>query len=208
MMGDSDAQKLLNRWKDGDQQAATEIFEQYMNRLIGLARNRLSSKMAQRVDPEDVVQSAYRSFFRRASDDQYSFERSSDLWRLLAAITVKKVHGQVEHHTAQKRSFHREEASGSGDDDGGFFGVHPEVVSREPSPVEALTVVEELELLMKSLSPEHGQILELRLQEQTIEEIAENVGCSERTVRRVLDRVREKLTQNAAAEHRETDDGA
>jgi RNA polymerase sigma-70 factor, ECF subfamily len=193
-MPEPDAEQLLKRWQDGDQGAASEIFQQYVSRLIGLARNRLSSRMAKRIDPEDVVQSAYRSFFRNAADDRYTLSRSGDLWRLLAAITVNKVHGQVEHHTAQKRAINREQSDPEEDS---LFGVHPEAISREPSPMEALTVVEELELVMKDLSPDHRQILELRLQDNTIEEVAEAVGCSERTVRRVLDRVKEKLFRDA-----------
>lgn len=193
-MSISDSGELLDLWKDGDQQAATEIFERYVSRLIGLARNRLSSRMTKRVDPEDVVQSAYRSFFRHARDDRYVLSRSGDLWSLLAAITVKKLHGQVEHHSAQKRSINREE---SNPDEGGLYGVHPNTVSREPSPEEALTVVEELESVMNGLSADHRRMLELRLQEHTIEEVADTVGCSERTVRRVLDRVKQQLQQQA-----------
>ncbi|GAB4155735.1 MAG: ECF-type sigma factor [Planctomycetaceae bacterium] len=193
-MSDFDAEQSLERWRSGDQAAASEIFQQYVTRLIGLARNRLSARMSKRIDPEDVVQSAYRSFFRNAREDRYTLSRSGDLWKLLAAITVKKVHGQVEHHTAQKRAIHREQAD---PDDNELCGVHPEMVSREPSPTEALTVVEQLEEIMQGLSSEHRKILELRLQENTIEEVAEEVGCSERTVRRVLDRVREKLSRDA-----------
>lgn len=194
-MSNTDAGNLLERWKDGDQRAATEIFQKYVARLIGLARNRLSARMSKRIDPEDVVQSAYRSFFRHAQNDRYELSRSGDLWSLLAAITVKKVHGQVEHHTAQKRAITREEAD---PDDDGLYGVHPEAVSREPSPDEALAVVEELESLMSELSPAHRAMLELRLQEHTIEEVAEASECSERTVRRVLDRVKDQLLQQAA----------
>jgi DNA-directed RNA polymerase specialized sigma24 family protein len=87
---------LLERWKSGDEAAAAEIFDQYLSRLTALARTRLSPKLARRVDPEDIVQSAYRSFFRHAQNDRYVLERSGDLWRLLAAIVMNKLHGQVE----------------------------------------------------------------------------------------------------------------
>lgn len=193
-MPNSDAADLLERWKNGDQRAATEIFQTYVSRLVGLARNRLSARMSKRIDPEDVVQSAYRSFFRHARNDRYELSRSGDLWSLLAAITVRKVHGQVEHHTAQKRAISREEADPGGE---ALLGVPPDAVSREPSPDEALAVVEELETVMRELSPDHRRMLELRLQEHTIEEVAESIGCSERTVRRVLDRVKDHLLKQA-----------
>ena len=64
MNDDENSINLLQRWRDGDEAAATEIFERYVNRLCGLARTQLSQRMQRRVEPEDIVQSAYRSFFR------------------------------------------------------------------------------------------------------------------------------------------------
>jgi len=192
-MSDLDSENLLERWRKGDQSAAAEIFERYVNRLIGVARNRLSARMSKRIDPEDVVQSAYRSFFRQAATGRYEFARSGDLWRLLAAFTIKKLHSQVEHHSAKKRAIDREEADpGVGSS---LYGIHPEFVSREPSPVEALAVAEELQNVMEMLAPEHRRILEMRLQEHTIEDVAATLSCSERTVRRVLNRVKAQLSK-------------
>src|SRR5947209_20413942 len=99
---------LVMRWRDGDQRAAGELFERYAERLIALASSRLSARLARHVDPEDVVQSAYRSFFVGARDGRYVLGRSGDLWRLLVAITLHKLQHQVERHTAGKRSVVRE----------------------------------------------------------------------------------------------------
>src|SRR5262245_58097585 len=62
-MQDESSVHLVSRWRAGDQQAAAELFRRYASRLIALAQSRLSASMASRVDPEDVVQSVYRSFF-------------------------------------------------------------------------------------------------------------------------------------------------
>ena len=69
-MSESSAHQLLERIREGDEQAATELFDRYVDRLIELARSRLSPKLARRLDPEDVVQSACRSFFRLARADR------------------------------------------------------------------------------------------------------------------------------------------
>ncbi len=90
MVGDESIE-LLSRVRQGDEQAASDLFDRYVERLIKLARSRLSAKLQRRVDPEDVVQSAYRSFFSHAQDGRYQLHKSGDLWRLLAAITVNKV---------------------------------------------------------------------------------------------------------------------
>jgi DNA-directed RNA polymerase specialized sigma24 family protein len=46
---------------------------------------------------------------------------------------------------------------------------------------------------MAALEPQHRRMLELRLQGCNLEEIATALDCSERTVIRVLERVKKKL---------------
>src|SRR5262249_27654834 len=103
MTADDVSVKLVARWQAGDQQAAAELFHRYAVRLIALASSRLSSRLATRVDPEDLVQSAYRSFFSGAREGQYELQQSGDLWRLLLVITLRKLHDQVRRHTRAKR---------------------------------------------------------------------------------------------------------
>ena len=76
------------------------LVEQYQGRVFGLCYRMLG----QRVDAEDVVQSAMLSFFVRASSDAYVLDRAGDLWRLLTTITLNKLRRQVEVHTAAKRA--------------------------------------------------------------------------------------------------------
>lgn len=181
---------LLERMRRGDAVATEAIFNRYVNRLVAFARTRLSAKLAQRVDPEDVVQSVYRSFFIRARDGQYTLDDSGDLWRLLATITINKLHKQVEFHTAQKRAMDREQAPQADDSLG---GVMPELLAREPSPDEAMVAVEELHVVMQKLTPLQRRMLELYLQGYSVAEVAGAVDRSERAVRRLLALVRESF---------------
>ena len=161
----------------------------------------MSSKLRRRVDPEDVVQSAYRSFFRHAADDRYVLERSGDLWRLLAAIVMNKLHGQVEFHSAQKRSIRMEESQmASGGDTSSI--INPEAFAKQPTTSEMLGVNEELQRTMQELPDNHQKILELRLQGHNVAEIAEEIGRSERTVRRALENVRNLLSQRLSDDSR------
>ncbi|MBI3468610.1 MAG: hypothetical protein HY000_36880, partial [Planctomycetes bacterium] len=110
-----DSGELLRRYAHGDERAAEEIFQRYVSRLVRLARSRLSTKLAARLDAEDVVMSAYRSFFVRARRGQFTWERSGDLWRLLVEITLHKLYRQVDRHRAARRSVDVEVAF-AGDD--------------------------------------------------------------------------------------------
>ena len=191
MIQDEISGNLLDRWRQGDQQAAGELFRRYASRLVGLARSRLSAKFAQRVDPEEVVQSVYRTFFAEAQEGRYELQRGGDLWRLLVAMTLHKLNDQVKYHSRRKRAVDRDR-----DAEEGLLGIGAHLLAREPSPLEALALVDEVEQLMGQLEPTHRSMVELRLQGHTIEEIAARTRFSERTVRYVLERLKQQLTKS------------
>ena len=193
---DHDPSSLLAALSSGDDQAAKIVFDRYVGRLIGLARKRLSARLSQRLDPEDVVQSAFRSFFRKAGKGEFVVDDPGDLWRLLVVITLNKLRRNVEHHTAAKRNMGRESAQS--DDDQGDQGPTANVQGRVDAPDAAIEIHEELVLLMHDFSEEQRRIVELRLQGYQIEEIASDVSKSERTVRRTMERLKQRLTERAA----------
>lgn len=182
MSADSTAE-IFERFREGDSLAADEIFARYVDRLTRLARTRLTPKLATRTDAEDIVMSAYRSFFIRTRDGQFTLQRSGDLWRLLVSITMNKLHRQVRHHQANKRSVAAEASD-----------IHSDqLFDREPRPEEVVEIADQLEFLMAQLEPFARRVLELRLQEEDLAAIASETGRSERTVRRTLADIREKF---------------
>lgn len=189
-----DSLELVRRVRAGDETAAEALFHRYLERLIDLARSRLSRKMARRLDAEDVVQSAYRSFFLNIRHGRYQLLFSGDLWRLLAAITIHKVRRQVRRHTAEKRSVDLEES--------GILELILESQregARMPTPDEAATLVDELQQVLAGLSPLYRRIFEFRLQDRSVEEVARRAGCSERTAHRALAIVRQQLESRLLA---------
>ncbi len=48
-----------------------ELFQRYAQRLMAFARTRLPSDVSSRVDEEDIVQSVFRSFFRRNQGNEF-----------------------------------------------------------------------------------------------------------------------------------------
>jgi len=176
--------EILERYRQGDEQAAAELFARYLDRLTRLARSRLSPKLAARIDPEDVVLSAYRSFFIGARDGRFSLHRSGDLWRLLVSITLHKLFRQARRHRANARSVDTELPLL----DNEFFG-------REPSPEEVVGVADVLQTVLARLDPVARRVLELRLQEDSLATIATQTGRSERTIRRILAEIRTSLAR-------------
>ena len=174
----------MNRYRKGDDQAAEELFARYVDRLTRLARSRLSPKLAARTDPEDVVMSAYRSFFVGARDGRFSLSRSGDIWRLLVSITMHKLYRQARRHQAASRSISSESPA-----------EDHELFCSEPSPEQVVGIADALEIVLKKLDPFARRVLELRLQEESLATISSETGRSERTVRRTLSSIRELLTR-------------
>ena len=61
-MSELNSQELLRHFQKGDSRAAELIFDRYVRRLLALARSGIGPKLRRRIDADDVVQSAYRSF--------------------------------------------------------------------------------------------------------------------------------------------------
>jgi DNA-directed RNA polymerase specialized sigma24 family protein len=139
-----------------------------------------------------VVQSAYRSFFAHAERGDYVIERAGDLWRILAAITINKLRGQIERHTAQRRDVRREATAGGNHQ---APAAHQLALDDEPTADEAAAIAEQLRIIMAELTPLERTVLELRLSGGAIDEISTGVRKSERTVRRVLQQIRDRMEQ-------------
>ena len=74
------------------------------------------------------------------------------------------------------------------------------VPGRDPTPSEAAVLSETVENLMRELRPRERDILALSLQGHSHAEIAAQVGCTERTVYRVLEHVRKRLEEIVSGE--------
>jgi RNA polymerase sigma-70 factor (ECF subfamily) len=191
-MSEEDSVDLLARWRNGDRLAGEELFSRYTEQLLALARRQLSPRLAPRFDPEDVVQSAYRSFCAGVADGRFLLQRSGDLWRLLAKITLHKLYHQVAHHTADKRSIAREQLFATASQ---LDNLDAEIVARGPSPVDVAIAAEELESILRKVRPPDRRIVELRLQGCTNTEVAAAVDRSDRWVRRVLEQLEQRLEE-------------
>jgi RNA polymerase sigma-70 factor (ECF subfamily) len=191
MPGDGSFEDLMARLRSGDDAAAAAVFDRFAQRLLALARRRLDRLLRPKVDPEDVLQSVYRSFFRRHAEGQYDLESWDGLWGMLTVITLRKCGRSARRFRSACRDVQREVSlPPPGTDAAGF-----EAGGREPTPSEAARLTETLEQVMRDLTPRERVILVLSLQGYSSSEISDQVGRTERTVQRVLERVRRRLEQ-------------
>jgi RNA polymerase sigma-70 factor (ECF subfamily) len=173
-----------------EEQEARQLFDRYVERLVGLARRRISRRLASRVDPEDVVQSVFRTFFSQLKAGRFHIEQQDDLCRLLMRITVRKTLRHIAFHEAVKRSPRLE--MGQEDEDQERI---LELLDHEPTPETTVAFLDQLEHLLNRLHPEERQILEMRLQGYSNDEIARCLGTYDRKIRRVMERIRSLAEQ-------------
>lgn len=189
---------LKQRLSQGDQFAANEIFRRYSGRLIGLARSKMAPGLQQKVDPEDVTQSVFRSFFTRQAANQVELLDWDSLWGLLALITVRKCARLVEIFRAARRNALLEQPLQGGGKEN-QPSTEWNIISGEPTPEQVALFSELLETIMSRLTPAERTMLSLSLQGDTPEEVAEKTQCSARSVRRLLQGIREELEQQIAS---------
>lgn len=187
MAAENDFDRFMDRLRRGDEDAATEVFSRYAQRLIALARSQLDSWIRTRVEPEDVVQSVFRSFFSRVKAEQFQLGDWDNLWTVLTLITVRKCANRSEFWRAAKRDLQRIANPLRQED------LLEEILTREPTPLEAALLSETLEQLLKNVSARDQLILAAHLQGHDITAISEQAGVTERTVRRTLERMRQTL---------------
>lgn len=192
--------RLAQRLCAGDPAAETLVVRRFTVRLVALARRQLAERIRQKSSPEDAVQSAFKSFFKRLRGGQFDVGSWDGLWSLLVLITVRKCSARRSHFFAACRDVRRERPLAS-DGDGDSECV---ALSRAPRADEALALTELVEQLLRDFSDGEQQIVRLRLQGYTIGEICQTLGRADRTVRRVLARVRQRALRLTSLEDEES----
>ncbi len=191
-----DWEAMIAGLRIGDETAIRKFCQQYGSALERLAERNLAKRMLRRVGSDDVAQSVCRTFLRRARIGEFELADSKGLWAILCAITLTKARDQMRFHLRGKRGLNREVHPSDDDSIGGksaFFNARP---SNEATPADAAEFADQFTRLIESLDEEGRLLVDLKLQQCTNPEIAERMGLSERTVRRILKRVQAALARN------------
>lgn len=190
MSSHDSAEAVITRLRAGDDDAAAEVFDRFAGRLIDLARSHLRDGVRAKVEPEDVLQSVFRSFFTRHRAGQFTLGGWGDVWGLLTVITLRKCRNQAAHFRAGRRDVGREMALA----DGGSWPTTA-ALARDPTPSEAAALADLLATLTRRLDDRDRQVLELHLLGHTAPEIADRIGRAVRTVWRSLERIRARVEE-------------
>ena len=184
--GASTDHSLLGRFRTGEQDAATELYLRYSGRLQAWASSQTSPTLQPRFDPEDVVQSVFRTLFRRVGQGLYNVPPGEELWQLLLVLALNKVRKLATYHRAQKRDVGKTLGSETLDQ------IQKPNASGDETSLQILQMV--VDDLLCDLPSTNRKIVELRIEGYRSDAIAQRMERSKRTVERVLQDFRLKLS--------------
>jgi len=183
----------IDRLKVGDPAAVQRLWEDYFQRLVGLARVRLRAVPRRAADEEDVALSAFDSFCRGAGQGRFPrLSDRDDLWQLLVLLTARKASNLARLERSQKRGGGKVwNASALAEDEALDKEAFANLLGREPDPEFAAQVAEECRHLLERLGDSTLQAIAVwKMEGYTNEEIAVRLGRSHGTVERKLRLIR------------------
>jgi RNA polymerase sigma-70 factor, ECF subfamily len=176
---------LLSRFRNGQADAPTRLYLRYAERLQALADRQTSAELGRRLDPEDIVQTVFRTFFRRVAEGNYDVPDGEEIWKLLLVIALHKIRDAGVYHKAAKRDVRRT-SSGEAND--------LEIQNAAGKDEAALAVLQMVvNDVLEGLPESHQRMIELRIEGHEVAEIAREVGRSKRSVERVLQVFRQRM---------------
>jgi RNA polymerase sigma factor (sigma-70 family) len=187
----------ITRWiadlRAGQSRAAEKLWEQYYERLVRLAGQKLRSAQRRVADEEDAVVSAFDSFCRGAQAGRFpQLDDRDDLWQVLVMLTARKLANQLKHQRREKR--------GGGQVRGESVFIAAEdrsagidqIVGSAPTPEFAAEVGEECRRLLALLPDDTLRAVALaKMEGYQNAEIAQRQGVKTRTIERKLQLIRE-----------------
>jgi DNA-directed RNA polymerase specialized sigma24 family protein len=208
MSDDGSVSGWINQLKDGDGDAARNLWQGYFERLVALARAKLRGVRRRAEDEEDVALSAFASFCRGVAEGRFpQLNNRDDLWRLLVLITARKASSLAERQGRLKRGGGqvRGDSALEGDGNGprqGWDGI----AGDEPTPEFAAQAAEEYCRLLELLGDDElCSIAVWKMEGLTNQEIADRLGCAVPTVERRLRLIRKTWSAEVPAEPDGTD---
>ena len=197
MCSDGSVTHWIHEIKDGNQAMAQALWERYFTQLVRVARTRLDGDARRSRDEEDIALSVFDSFCRAAADGRFPNLADRDsLWRLLVRMAARKVIDQRRHEHRQRRGGGNVIGEDALVAAGYEENALAQVIGNAPTPEFAALVTERFESLLKRLKDDDLRRITMgKMEGYTNDELAEQLGCSLRTVERRLSLVREICRQ-------------
>lgn len=177
---------LIAQVRAGREEAVLALLEQYGPHVVRVVRRRMNPRLRGRFDSQDFTQAVWASFFGHLPEIT-QLNQPQELVRFLSRVASNKVidagrRAQVRHETSADSS--SEEMQSAQD---------LRLKVSEPTPSQHAMARESWDHLLQDESDDDRTVVELRRTGLTQQEIASQLGISERQVRRILTRLSRKV---------------
>lgn len=177
-----DFRTLMDKVRQGSEDAAWQLIDQYGPHILRAVRRRLNARMRSKFDSADFVQAVWASFFTSRCE-VVNFKAPEDLIRFLAAMAHNKVISEVRRRMINdKHNVKREEPLHES-----TLAAPQSSTGHAPTPSQVAVARERWERLVAQQPARHRQVLYLRYMGETYEQIAQKVGFNERYVRKIVE---------------------
>jgi len=179
--------RLIDKVRSGDEAAVGPLLDRYLAQLRRYVLNRLSGVDRGAIDESALALDAYISFISwvAAAEDPKLDDRE-DLWKVLSTIALRKSLKLIEKQDRRGHIVRDSTLRGADGHGRGLDGI----AADGPSPVDEVIGEDLARRCMELLDDQQRRIVELRLQEATVVEIAEELGISVANVGRKLRKIR------------------
>ena len=188
-----DFAELIRRARNGDDAATTQLLIRFEAEVRTMVRARLPRVLRNQFDSMDFVQAIWTSVFTGdpGESDPTEFVDEGQFRGFLAGVARNKIFEEHRRQTRTKKyDISREERLYVRK---GEREITRDVAGSDPTPSEKVQAVDRLGQLVRGRTEQEAEIINLRRQGLTYDEIAIKIGWNERSVRRVIDAVRERM---------------
>ncbi|MGA2063238.1 MAG: sigma-70 family RNA polymerase sigma factor [Thermoguttaceae bacterium] len=183
MLDSRDFRSLMKQITEGSEEAAWTLVEEYGELIRRAVRRVLNKKLRSKFDSLDFVQLVWSSFFR-ARNRLDRFEHPEQLAAFLLTIARNKVGMEVRRRLlTEKYNLNKEYSLNAPS------MIHRDISDPKPLPIDVAMAREQWNRLLSGQPNHYREIIKLRLQGRTYQDIAAKLAIDESTVRRFLNRL-------------------
>ncbi len=175
-MSENALDTLLEKLTSGDEQAAEQVFRAYEPYLRMVVRRRLSGELRAKFDSVDIVQSVWADLLCGFRDTRWTFDNAEHLRAFLVKVTRNRFIDRLRQNAAVVE---RVQAPPAG-------GIESVAEAGGARPSQWAEADELWERMLAACPPAHVEVLQLKRQGCSLDEISARTGFHKSSVRRIL----------------------
>jgi RNA polymerase sigma factor (sigma-70 family) len=179
---DQEFQQLIQRMRDGSEEAAKELYVRFGSHIRRIVRRNLNKKLRSKYDSSDFVQAVWATFF--ADQPSRNLDSPAALKAFLGQVARNKVVEVFRQRQTEKYNVNREHSL-----EGSAACQATRVPAPQPTPSQVAVAKERWDQMLNQVPAQHQGILVLARQGNNLQEIADKLGVNEKTVRRVISKL-------------------